>query len=304
MKNDMDAQVLRSSTAISFHKFQLLKNRSEYAFFFVEGDDDNLFYPSKSRGRFSDKQVLPLSCGGKNGVLEIYEMTKDDIIDSRVIGYFVDRDFDGNEDVCERVYVTPFYAVENLVFNKSTFVNVLHEKFGLNISEDEYTAAEDLYNKRASEFYSALSLYNSWMYTQRNLPEERKTKSLNFPKNIPDGFVLFEKDKISGAYSLEDIKKNHPGAPEVTELEIENSATIINSENPEQRYRGKFHWALFTFILSCLVEDANKKGGGEILKKRVKFNFSKNDKRKLFEETYHFASIPDCLDNYLNTIAA
>ena len=306
VKSDIDKQVSRSCGTISFHKFQLLKNDNSYAFFFVEGEDDKLFYPSLARGILSDKQVLPLVCGGKHGVKEIFELTKSDLNGQRVVAYFVDRDFDDqeNQQICSSIYVTPCYSIENLVFNRETFINILHEKFGLNSSDSEYSKAVSFYECRASEFYSALRLYNGWMYAQRNLPAERKNRDLSFSKNLPDDFLVFSESEIVVNYSLEDIERIHSSAPKISNDELEEALKVIDRDDPESRYRGKFHWRVFSFILSSLIEDGNKKGGGEMLSRKVRFNFSKNDKRKFFEETYHFARMPKCLSEYIENLVA
>ncbi|MEZ8038633.1 DUF4435 domain-containing protein [Vibrio sp. 1F263] len=304
MKNKLDAQMERSATVIAYQKFQLLKNKNEYAFFFVEGEDDLLYYPLKARGKYNEKQIMPLHCGGKKGVLEIHEMTKDDISEQRVIGYFIDRDFDDNSNVCNTIYVTPSYAVENLVYNKTTYVNYLHERFNLNITDAEYTKAMCFYQKLTTEFYEALSLYNAWMFTQRNLCHERKNKSLSFPKNIPDDFIHYSHDQITACYTLEDIKNRHENAPEITNEEIEISLDFLTKEPLEKTLRGKFHWAIFSFILSYLIEDANKKKDKKIMKNKVKFTISKKDSRKLFEEIHPFSTAPNCLDKYFGNIAA
>ncbi|WP_189337958.1 DUF4435 domain-containing protein [Photobacterium sanguinicancri] len=294
----------RSATVIAYQKFQLLKNKSEYAFFFVEGEDDLLYYPLKARGKYDGKQVTALHCGGKKGVLEIHEMTKNDLCEQRIVGYFIDRDFDDNSNVCSTVYVTPGYAVENLVYNTTTYVNYLHERFRLNSVDAEYSMAMSFYQKLTSDFYQSLSTYNAWMYTQRNLCDDRKNKRLSFPKKIPDGFINYSYEQITACHTLEDIKSIHESAPDVTEEEVSDSLSTLSLEAFENVFRGKFHWSIFAYVLSYLIEDANKKDGGIIMKNKVKFTVSKKDSRKFFEELHPFSTAPDCLNTYFDKIVA
>jgi hypothetical protein len=170
MLEQMNEQLKRSGTVIAIHKFKLLKNNEEYVFLFVEGEDDLYFYPQNAKNIFSNKQVLALSCDGKKGVIEVHEILSDEINDNVIAGFFVDRDFDeqSNNSVSDKVYITPSYSVENLVYNESTFINLLIGRFGLIPTDNEYLNCLSLFEIMSTKFYNAIHLYNSWIFAQRN----------------------------------------------------------------------------------------------------------------------------------------
>ena len=122
--------------------------------------------------------------------------------------------------------------------------------------------------------------------------------------HFPDSFITYTDDAITANYTFEEIKKAHLNAPEVTEDELNVSLQILSKEPSETVYRGKFHWSIFGYILSYLIEDSHKKEDSKIIQNKVKFTVSKKDSRKFFEEIYPFATSPICLEEYFQKIAA
>lgn len=299
MLDMIDQQVKRSGTAISIHKFKLLKNNNSYAFLFVEGDDDVYFYPLNATTMVRDKQILPLNCSGKEGVVEANEILSSEISKDVIVGFFVDKDFDDdkNEFLSESIYITPAYSVENLVYNRETFINFLIRRFGLTPLDDSYRKCLDLYEKLSKEFYDSINLYNSWIYAQRNyITTDNK---LNLPKCLPEEFVCMKTSKITREYDLMDIEKKHPKAPKVPNEIMALASKTLMKDDPELRFRGKFNWKFFAHIISMLIEDANNDTKRRFLPNSVKFNVNKKDSRKFFEEVAPFAKTPACLLEYL-----
>lgn len=304
MLDRIEQQVKRSGTAISIHKFKLLKNDYTYVFLFVEGEDDLYFYPQHAKNMFVKKHVLPLSCGGKDGVIEANDILAEDLNDKVAAGFFVDKDFDDekNKSISNSIYITPTYSVENLVYNEATFVNLLLTRFDLIPNDSSFKKCLDLYEKLSIEFYKAIHLYNAWIYAQRNFIAV--DKKLNLPKNLPKDFVSLKPLSIECRYDLNKIESTHPKAPKMSEEIINLASTILKKEKPELRFRGKFNWLFFAHILSLLIEDANNKSKRVYINNSVKFNIAKKDPRKFFEEISPFAKPPECLLEYLGNIAA
>jgi len=304
MIDKINEQVRRSATSISIHKFKILKNKSFYAFLFVEGEDDRYFYPQNAKNYFADKTILPLECAGKNGVIEVNDILKDEISENIIVGFFVDRDFDNevNESISDTIYITPAYSVENLVYNQETFKNLLLGKFGLFPSDESFDRCLGLYEQLSHDYYNSIQLYNSWIYAQRNLV--KGDKKLNLPKNLPADFVELKACSITCNYDLKRIEEVHPNAPKVTYKNIDLALENLSQEKPEYTYRGKFNWQFFAHIISLLIEDANSPDKRLYIDKSVKFNVTKSDSRKFFEEISNFSRPPMCLLNYFEKIAA
>jgi hypothetical protein len=304
MLEQMNEQLKRSGTVIAIHKFKLLKNNEEYVFLFVEGEDDLYFYPQNAKNIFSNKQVLALSCDGKKGVIEVHEILSDEINDNVIAGFFVDRDFDeqSNNSVSDKVYITPSYSVENLVYNESTFINLLIGRFGLIPTDNEYLNCLSLFEIMSTKFYNAIHLYNSWIFAQRNYVTT--DKKLNLPKNLPKGFVTLKSVDIESDYDLTSIEALHTKAPKLDNEVLDKASQILKEELPEQRFRGKFNWVLFSHIIGFLIDDANNESKRSYLSDKVKFNISRTDSRKFFEEVSPFAKPPQCLLDYFGAMAA
>ncbi|EOV1172613.1 DUF4435 domain-containing protein [Vibrio fluvialis] len=304
MLDRIEQQVSRSGTAISIHKFRLLKNNNDYVFLFVEGEDDLFFYPQNAKNVFLDKVILPLSCYGKDGVIEVHNLIKSELSSNVIVGFFVDRDFDDerNEIISNDIYKTPTYSVENLVYNEGTFINLLVGRFGLTPIDTSYDKCLQVYRSLSGEYYNSVSLYNSWIYAQRNLISQ--DKKLNLPKKLPDGFVKLNGLSVECAYDLPKIESIYPDVPKASDEIIATALQKLSDDKPEFRFRGKFNWQFFAHVLSLLIEDANDKNKRNYLEKSVKFNIAKKDSRKFFEEISPFAKPPTCLLDYLNNIAA
>lgn len=304
MLDKIEQQVKRSGTAISIHKFKSLKNKSDYVFLFVEGEDDLYFYPQNAKNMFIDKHILPLSCCGKDGVIEVHDILVSDMTDEIVAGFFVDKDFDDekNKAIPENIYITPTYSVENLVYNQDTYVNLLLGRFGLIPTEASFMKCLELYEILSNQFYSSIHLYNSWIYAQRNLITA--DKKLNLPKNLPKNFVSLKPLGIECGYNLNTIEATYPEAPKVSSEIMNLASEALNNDKPEFRFRGKFNWQFFAHIISLLIEDANNKSKRSYINNSVKFNVAKKDSRKFFEEISPFAKPPECLLKYMDSMAA
>lgn len=304
MLDKINQQVKRSGTAISIHKFKLLKNDSAYVFLFVEGEDDTFFYPLNAKNMFINKHVLALSCYGKDGVIEVNEILSGEIKKDIIAGFFVDKDFDEdkNKSISKEIYITPTYSVENLIYNRRTFINYLIARFGLTPVDDSFTKCLGLYEKLSNEFYDSIHLYNSWIYAQRNFITTENR--LNLPKNLPNDFVCMGASQITCDYDLNDIEARHPKAPKVKGEIISLASEKLKENDPELNYRGKFNWQFFAHIISLLIEDANDSSKRKLLSSSVKFNVTRKDSRKFFEEIAPFAKPPECLLEYLGKMAA
>ena len=304
MLDRINEQVKRSGAVIAIHKFKILKNDDKYVFMFVEGEDDLYFYPQSARNVFSEKQVMALNCDGKEGVIEVSEILCNEINGNVIAGFFVDRDFDDETNilVSDEVYITPSYSVENLVYNKSTFVNFLTGRFGLMPTDSEYLNCLSLFEIMSAKFYDSINLYNSWIFAQRNYVVG--DNKLNLPKNLPKGFVTFKSVDIESDYDLATIEALHAKAPKLESEILDKAAQVLREELPEQRFRGKFNWVLFSHIIGFLIDDANNESKRVYLSDKVKFNITRTDSRKFFEEISPFANSPQCLLDYYGTMAA
>lgn len=298
-------QTLRSATTIAIHKYHLLKTNKENVLLFIEGEDDVVYYPLKARTIIDNKQIIPLNCGGKLGVIQVAQLTTIDRKTKKYsIGYFVDTDFDYLDSINECIYTTPTYSVENLVYNLNTFKNILTTMFNITPADPSFDKIIEFYQKRRDEYFSAMQLYNTWIYIQRTKYRTSNVESLKLTKKIPDGFISFSFNKIQANYSLDSIKALHPTAPIITEEDIENHISLLPATSGEEKFRGKFSWEFFAFIISSLIEDANNDKKRILVPKKVKFNITKKDGRKLFEEISPFSPIPICLKKYITSLHA
>jgi hypothetical protein len=121
---------------------------------------------------------------------------------------------------------------------------------------------------------------------------------------LPKGFVTLKSVDIESDYDLTSIEALHTKAPKLDNEVLDKASQILKEELPEQRFRGKFNWVLFSHIIGFLIDDANNESKRSYLSDKVKFNISRTDSRKFFEEVSPFAKPPQCLLDYFGAMAA
>ena len=307
MQNKLDAQMERSAMVIAYQKFQLLKNKAEYVFFFVEGEDDLLYYPSKARGKYSGKQIAALHCGGKKGVLEIHKMTVSDLISQRIVGYFVDRDFEDwfvNPDR-EKIYVTPCYSIENFYISEECFKKVISSEFKLtefNECRDEFNKSLSFYRSTKTEFSKHISQFNYWIKAHRIMERDNKAPASLNVRNVKIGdLVSLDFSGLSIQYDCE-----KPSSVFKDSLKIDlcsDSMTEAQDSLPlsqwEQLYRGKQLAEFMRIFLTLLKSDRTSKTPVFFKEKGpLKITLSKEN---LVSELSQYADTPICLTNFLSS---
>jgi hypothetical protein len=152
------AEAMESSTTV-YHEFLLYYKAEERVVYgFVEGREDLSFYKGLIDGVLpSAWAVVLIHAGNRNMVFQLYGEFDWNRFPKKRICFFVDRDLSAylreSIPVCDNLYVTDSYSIENDLANVQTLFRVLTEVLGITgISRDEATKIRDLFNKNLRLF--------------------------------------------------------------------------------------------------------------------------------------------------------
>ncbi|CDN92995.1 hypothetical protein BN949_02142 [Agrobacterium tumefaciens] len=218
--------------------------------FAFEGDDDKIAYYQWIKRIRPNLPYEPLPCRGKKQVLALKRMLDRDLNGlQRNVYYFVDRDFDLNENLDGTVFVTDRYAVENYLVEPAVLEDILKNEFHCDVAPIARTTAIELFKSKYGQFLALTKEVNRRIYV-----------GIRSKKNFQGHFP----DKIGplATVTLRDVVKNFDHANNVIvyaeEPSAEQVATFASEFDeliPELRYRGKFAYAFFWAWLECLIAE-------------------------------------------------
>ena len=291
------AQVAFQEFALSTRKF------SAHLFCFFEGKDNAYYVPRIKR--FTEK-YHPIKCGGREKVLEIYEIiTNRPEYEDYKKAFFIDRDF--NEPLKPNfppIFETPCYSIENLYVSVDVFKDILTNEFHLSEVSDQasFDVCISLFINRQQEFHSAVSLFNAWyacLIEIRNTSGKQTGVSLD--DKLPKGFVDVSLQSVTTNYDLEKIKTIFPNATEV-ENEVLNSKLIaFQNCDSNKVFRGKYEIQFLIKFIQLLLQDSNS--SKNILKSKINFAFGDNLSNQQAINVFEgYAETPENLIEYLKNV--
>ncbi|BAY07417.1 DUF4435 domain-containing protein [Calothrix sp. NIES-2098] len=285
----------RRRPAAVFMEFTRQYKQYESALYcFFEGEDSK-YYGIRITTIARPIKHFYFSCGGKEGVLEIYRMLSTRKRYSRVrAAYFIDKDFDVSikNTQITGVYETPCYSIENLYTSIQTFCEILSNEFKLAESDIDFNNCKNLYIKLQQEFHDAVEFLNIWIACQRE-----KRVELNLSKFDALDFVIIGLDNIRKNYIDTNLYNIFPNAIVISNEEFELKKHELFSQEYQKSFRGKFEIDFLYIFLQKLVTEANN-GNPKYFTKKI--NVSLNIRRKtIISDLSHYAETPDCLVDYL-----
>jgi len=230
-------------------------------FCFVEATEDKWFYNSKIRSILNFSPYT-ISCKNKKNVLLVYqELNVRKEYKSIKIGYFVDRDFSDHvpTDVkidWNKIYVTPFYSIENFYVQSETLQNILDDVFNLQLGSVDYTKALKYFTDAIGVFHKKILDLNTFLCCQFIIDPDGKINKLNIDDRLgkifdtiisPDFNQISDFPKIESKNKLETLY----GTSDI-EINFWNEKKIFfQNEEPTKVFRGKFEVKfLFAFLIT------------------------------------------------------
>ena len=275
-----------------FQSYISLKSKKEI-FLFFEGKDDFKYYVSRVSSHVGDKEYGVFHCNGKMNVLTIQEMIVNQaaIQDDKKNLYFIDRDYDSNEDIPDSIYITSSYSIENYYFTDSAIKRMLIGVVGFSEESEEDSldfknVFDHIVNKR-NKIIEEIIYANAWYSLQI-----KKSKDCGkFPQMTP----LKEYDVIKKLNKICDFEELVKDSIETTEWEMNNAIEVLKT-NPVDEIRGKYFNQALTPIFRNVFKDAGKKDNRKLFSKKRKIHLNLSD---IICELSAYADTPPELISYI-----
>ncbi|MFE0341660.1 DUF4435 domain-containing protein [Priestia megaterium] len=286
-----------------FQEYILTKDNGGKAlvYCFFEGKDDYKYYGSRIKA-YTEKETIPFNCKGKDNVLTLHAMIKDNTCDSveNNLLFFIDRDFDKEENEFEEIYVTPCYAIENFYITDTAFCEFLKGELNINkslLKDDEdkidYEIALEHFRKERTKFINNTVTLNVWYALQKN----KSTKVLTGHKpNLSQIKSAFSK-KLSFPIKVDELKTLTPHYLELTDIEMKEEENRL-LRNPLRLFRGKYYEEFLYKVLDVLITDSNRPKLFFSKKRKVNLVIGKDN---LISNLSQYADTPTCLKDYLRS---
>lgn len=262
-------------------------------FLFFEGKDDFKYYVSRVSSHIGGKEYGVFHCNCKMNVLTIQKM----IVNQAAIQYdkknlyFIDRDYDNNEDIPDSIYITSSYSIENYYFTDSAIKRMLIGVIGFSEeSEEDSLDFEIVFNhivNKRNVIIEEIIYANAWYSLQI-----KKSKDCGkFPQMTP----LKEYNVIKNVKQICDLERLVEDSIETTELEMNNVIEVLKT-NPVNEIRGKYFTQALTPIFRNIFQDAGKRHDRKLFSKKRKIHLNLSD---IMCELSAYADTPPELISYI-----
>ena len=262
-------------------------------FLFFEGKDDFKYYVSRISSHIGNKEYGVFHCNCKMNVLTIQEMIANQtaIQDDKKNLYFIDRDYDDNEDIPDSIYITSSYSIENYYFTDSAIKRMLIGVVGFSEESEEDSldfeiVFDHIVNKR-NEIIEEIIYANAWY----SLQMKKSKDSGKFPQMTP----LKEYSVVKNLNQICDFERLVKDSIETTESEMNNAIEVLKI-NPVNEIRGKYFTQALTPIFRNIFKDAGKKHNRKLFSKKRKIHLNLSD---IICELSAYADTPPGLISYI-----
>lgn len=264
-------------------------------FLFFEGKHDFKYYSARLSPYIGDREYGVFHCNCKDNVIKIQEIISNQSShkNDNVNLYFVDKDYDDNENIPNDIYVTEGYSIENYYFTDVAIKRILIGIIGLSEeNKDDQLDFETVYAYLLGErdkIIDEIIFSNAWYYLQirrtskfDSVPNMSMIKDYNIIKNI---------NEIS---YLEDLVEN---AIEVTEDELRKQIEKMKAD-PVRILRGKYLTQSLTPIFRKIFKDAGRKENRKWFLKKRKIQINLAD---IISDLSAYADTPKRLISYIES---
>lgn len=230
----------------------------EALFVFYEGQDNDYYFPRLQR--YVNRSIEPIKCNGKEKVIGVYKVlvTKSEY-DKYRKGFFVDKDFDLNEDlVLENFYITSGYSIENYYLTDSCMELFLKQMLNFHTGDPMLALIMDDYRVMRQQYFDAILLFNSWYCAVKR--KYGVMEDINLDKKMPKGFVLFDYDakEVYQQYTIADICVKYDTTKYPVSAEELSDAEAYILTDLLRNHRGKYGLSfLYEYIENFLLQLKN-----------------------------------------------
>lgn len=262
-------------------------------FIFYEGKDDVHYYLYRVKEITGYKKVVDYFCRGKEKVIELHaKLTNGTIVlKNKPKMYFIDKDFDDNDNISKDIYITDTYSIENLYVSESAIKEILKCVIGINNSEREKlkileNEVKELMEKIYS-FANEILLVNAFYSLQRKKSaSSQKKPNLGSIKNM---------EQVKNLDTLDKIKKHVGTYIEVSDNEIEEEKDKLKT-NLIENLRGKYLLEFAVKVLRKFFDKINANKKLELSKQKISYNLSYEN---IILSYTHCIDTPEKLRSYI-----
>ena len=284
-----------NEASVIFSKFVLLSSSygEDAMYCFVEGYDMP-YYRAIIRG-VCRKEPIEIKCNGKGNVItaNIYIESMKDYKHYQK-RYFVDHDFDNNDDVPNTIFVTDGYSIENYYLSDKCVSSILETEFKISkiTHKDNHKKCMDLFHQEHNKFFEGTLLFNAWYSCLYNNPDWNR-KGVSLDDSFPKGWLNLNIGNITFNYTLADIEAKYDKAPKLDKeliLKRKEELRILGAHMSRGKYEIQF---LFKF-LSMIKEESPNSRVYSVAKCSIPFN-----QNTIISTFSQYAEVSDKLFNYL-----
>lgn len=273
----------------------LNKRKGNKIFLFFEGNDDSKYYIQRIAMHIKEREVVKYICECKKNVLKIYQLITEKTLkknDSKCL-YFIDKDFDLNENISNDIFITPSYSIENFYFSNNAIKNILLNE--LNLSEQKEEDLKDLdkvfsYLKDERDNIIEEIIYANAWYSLQIKKDRESIKKTNLSK-------IKEYKIIKNKCSIEDLENIVSDSIQVSDDEIKTEIENLRKD-PIKRIRGKYFVQTMPSFFNKIFESATAKNYEDFFSKRRKVSIRVSFKN-IISELSQYADTPKELISYI-----
>ena len=286
-----------NEAAVIFSRFVLLSSSygEDAIYCFVEGYDMP-YYRAIIRG-VCRKEPIEIKCNGKGNVIaaNIYIESMEDYKHYQK-RYFVDHDFDNNDDVPDTIFVTDGYSIENYYLSDKCVGGILETEFKMSRADhhDKYTKCMDLFHSEHEKFLEGTLLFNAWYSCLYANPGWNR-KDVSLEDFFPEEWLSLKIGNISYSYNLADIEMKYDKAPHMEEIAVNEEKAKLQAKG-HMFYRGKFEMQFLFEFLRFLQNEPKKSRVYSVASCSIPFY--QNTMLSTFSQ---YADVSDNLYKYIET---
>lgn len=302
----MDLQGLRearSKGVVAYTRFCLdIRRHTENLYCFFEGEDGK-YYNERilTYTNYKYDEIISYQCGGRNEVIKVYHLIcKEKKFSNIAKAFFIDRDFIPVETSDKpEIYQTSAYSIENYYSSVEVFKRVLNREFHLNVAEIDFLRSVDNFITVQKCFHDHMTLFNAWVYYQR----EKEREEGHVVLDISD----FKIGKLFSSICINDVVVRcpidtelivgmFPNAYELDEVRLSSICSMLNQQDKQKFFRGKFELQFFKNVIEDLKKKNRELSYFTSHIDGVRVDVSTNPLSSLCQ----YAETPECLVEFLS----
>lgn len=275
---------------VAYTEFVLDFNKnSNSVYCFYEGKEDRSYYSFRIKSHNHKYLLFNYTCNGKGNVIKLHRLINHHLVysKSRTL-YFVDKDYEVN-NLNPKIFVTPFYSIENFYVIDEAFENILVNEFNIPKSCDSYKQAIEFYKECKEVFHSNIIFLNTWLSCQNDYRQLHNSSTrLSIDDTLKKYFNTDIFEKIVNAdlktinfpeilKSQDTIEQVFSESPKIANIIFNEKLELFKTVNQSEIFRGKFELKFLVSFLKKLQDEIAKKKNSIFLRRHscsLRFEYS------------------------------